>query len=315
VIGYSNLHVAEGTLMRRFKKILFLNRPGMDNTDAFGTAMRLAAENDAELKIIEVHTTIHPDSNSDDLIPTHTAMMNSVQSERRSHLEYLISLYPQQVKVSTEIFFGAPFQETIMEVLRHDYQLVILAPEVHDLGSMIFGATDMHLLRKCPCPVWIVKSGVPEKFKHIMAAVDSEETPDGEKHTLNTKIIALASSLAQIEKSKLHITHTWNATLTKKMHVCDTHQSWFDALLEEKGFSKSDDGVDYHMVEGKAEDVIPQLCIQENIGLLVMGTVARSGVPEFLLGNTAEKIISKLNCSLLAIKPDDFVCPITIDEA
>jgi len=301
--------------MRRFKKILLLNRPGMDDSDAFGTAMRLAVENDAELKIIEVHTTIHPSPNSDDLIPTHTAMMNAVQSERKSHLEYLISMYPQHVKVSTEIFFGAPFQETIMEVLRHDHQLVILAPEEHDLGSMIFGATDMHLLRKCPCPVWIVKNGVPEKFKHIMAAVDREDTPDGENMTLNTQIIALASSLAQMEKSKLHIAHTWTGSLINQTQARDTHQSWFDALLDEKGLSKSDDGVDCHLVEGKAEDVIPQLCLQENIGLLVMGTVARSGLPELLIGNTAEKVISKLNCSLLAIKPDHFVCPITIDEA
>jgi len=121
--------------------------------------------------------------------------------------------------------------------------------------------------------------------------------------------------LAQIEKSRLHIAHTLTASHTNLVYLRESHESWLSALLDEMGLSKVDDGLDCHMLEGEAEDVIPQLCSQENIGLLVMGTVARSGVSEFLTGNTAEKIISKLNCSLQAIKPDGFICPISVDEA
>jgi|UPI000366B4D6 nucleotide-binding universal stress UspA family protein len=300
--------------MQRFKKILFLNRSGLDDSDAFGTAIRLATENDAELKIIEVHTTIHPDSTTDEQIPTHTALMNKVQVERKAHLEHLIAMYQQDVNVSTEIFFGAPFQETILQVLRHNYQLVILAPEEHSLESMVFGATDMHLLRKCPCPVWIVKTGAQKQLKHIMAAVDIDTT-DGEEQSLNTHIITLSSSLAQIEASKLHLAHALTASYSNQISAHDAHEAWIKGLFNEAGVAKPDHGVDYHMVEGKAEDVIPQLCEQQHIDLLVMGTVARSGIPKLLIGNTAEKIISKLHCSLLAIKPDHFVCPISLDDS
>ena len=41
-----------------------------------------------------------------------------------------------------------------------------------------------------------------------------------------------------------------------------------------------------------------------------MGTVARSGIPGFLIGNTAEDIVQKLTCSLVALKPNDFVSPV-----
>jgi nucleotide-binding universal stress UspA family protein len=46
------------------------------------------------------------------------------------------------------------------------------------------------------------------------------------------------------------------------------------------------------------------------IDILVMGTVARTGLPGFVLGNTAENIVQKLSCSLLALKPQGFVSPV-----
>ena len=48
-----------------------------------------------------------------------------------------------------------------------------------------------------------------------------------------------------------------------------------------------------------------------SIDILVMGTVARTGIPGFIMGNTAENLIQELKCSLLATKPNGFVSPIT----
>jgi nucleotide-binding universal stress UspA family protein len=38
--------------------------------------------------------------------------------------------------------------------------------------------------------------------------------------------------------------------------------------------------------------------------LLVVGTVARSGVAGRIIGNTAEAVLSQLPCSMLVVKPD-----------
>ena len=48
--------------------------------------------------------------------------------------------------------------------------------------------------------------------------------------------------------------------------------------------------------------------------LVVMGTVARTGVPGFIMGNTAEMILNQIDCSVLAIKPSGFVTPVTLEE-
>jgi nucleotide-binding universal stress UspA family protein len=64
---------------------------------------------------------------------------------------------------------------------------------------------------------------------------------------------------------------------------------------------------------GEPEAVIPQFVVDEGIDLVVMGTVARRGIPGLLIGNTAERILRKLPCSVLAVKPDGFVSPVSLD--
>ena len=41
-----------------------------------------------------------------------------------------------------------------------------------------------------------------------------------------------------------------------------------------------------------------------------MGTMSRGGVAGLLVGNTAERLLDKVECSLLTIKPEDFVSPV-----
>jgi universal stress protein E len=47
--------------------------------------------------------------------------------------------------------------------------------------------------------------------------------------------------------------------------------------------------------------------------LVVMGTVARAGIAGMLIGNTAERVLRKLRCSVLIVKPDRSVSPVRLD--
>ena len=39
----------------------------------------------------------------------------------------------------------------------------------------LFGSDDMHLLRKCPCPVWLMKPGETANYRCVAAAIDIDE--------------------------------------------------------------------------------------------------------------------------------------------
>lgn len=89
------------------------------------------------------------------------------------------------------------------------YDLVIMTAEGKSgVKEWLFGATSMRLMRKCPCPVWVVKTAHHEPYARILAAVDTDPD-DASKDALNSSIMELATSLAQLEQSELYVVHAW----------------------------------------------------------------------------------------------------------
>jgi len=43
---------------------------------------------------------------------------------------------------------------------------------------------------------------------------------------------------------------------------------------------------------------------------VVIGTIGRTGLSAAFIGNTAEHVIDRLHCDLLAVKPDGFTSPV-----
>ena len=82
----------------------------------------------------------------------------------------------------------------------------------------------------------------------------------------------------------------------------------FNDFLSPLDHTTCDD--DVHLLKGEPDEVIPTFAKENDVDLIVMGTVARSGLSGMITGNTAERILNEVNCSVLAVKPDTFVSPI-----
>jgi nucleotide-binding universal stress UspA family protein len=200
---------------------------------------------------------------------------------------------------------------------------------------MLFGSTDMHLLRKCPCPVWLIKPQEEKKFQRILAAVDIQPPDDVKKmEALNQQIMEMATSLAFSEFAELHFVHAWmifgesmlksrrygglneevNEWVKEQKTEIETRRNAFTIKLEQLLGEKGSDYLqpEIHFINGDATEVIPKLATEKNIDLAIMGTIARTGIPGFFMGNTAENILNQLNCSVIAVKPEGFVSPVTI---
>lgn len=67
-----------------------------------------------------------------------------------------------------------------------------------------------------------------------------------------------------------------------------------------------------HVLEGKMDRVIEKTFESLQIDVLVVGTTGRSGISGLLIGNTVEKLLSQVQCSVVAVKPDGYESPITI---
>ncbi len=74
------------------------------------------------------------------------------------------------------------------------------------------------------------------------------------------------------------------------------------------------DGIILHIERGEAWQVISAIESAHDIDLIVMGTIERTNIPGFFIGTTAETVLRQVNCSVLTVKPDQFVSPIKIED-
>ncbi len=299
-------------------------------------AVSLAKENQADLAVIEVleHSRDLHGIGRDKL----ARFRAEVVSKRLARLENMVQHVRDGSTVQIRVIQGIPFLEIIREVLRNNYDLVMkMSGSRRGMKSLFLGSTDMHLLRKCPCPVWLMKPGEAVPYQRVLAAVDIEpESGDRQTTALNRQILELASSLALSEFGELHIIHAWTGnghtildgigsdfddaeveSWGKKTR--QLHRSWFDEQESHLVKTLGEEIMEYlapqlHMVEGETCEVITEFVGKKKIDVVVMGTVARTGIAGFFMGNTAESILNTLNCSVLAVKPPGFVTPVTLAQ-
>ena len=326
--------------MKRFKNILFVTDSRLTGGDALERAVSLAENNQASLTIIDVAERITAGIGMPNGGPISSALQAATVSEHSQGLETLVDPYRKRIEIQTMALTGVPFLEIIREVLRNGHDLVIKMPETRDWLDRLFDSDDMHLLRKCPCPVWIIKPGAPKTYRRILAAVDVHDAyPPAEQETrfaLNHQILEMANSLALSDFAELHIVHAWHAIGESAMRgalmhtpedkiiayveeVRQQHAASLDGLMRDVTGKLGQDALDYlkpqtHLLKGWARKEIPALAKRIEADLVVMGTVARTGVPGFIMGNTAETILEQIDCSVLAIKPPGFVTPVTLEE-
>lgn len=312
--------------MRRFRNILVIVDDANDNHAVLEQAGMLSLQNEAQLTVAavvkEIPLTVR-------LLAANlsTQFQEQIVEKRRSQLTVMVaSLQNRGVQTDVRVLYGTPFLEIVRQVLAARHDLVIIGAE-GSAGSRqaLFRSTTMHLMRKCPCPVWVLKPTQAGQFRRILAAVDPD--PGHEDHyALDTKIMQLATSLARQYGAELHVVHAWifeyesvfrrqevNITqieINRLLHeIRDGEKRHLDALLRRHDLCDLAHTV--HLVKGAARSVIPKLVRSQKIDLLVMGTVCRTGVAGLIMGNTAEDVLRHVDCSVLTVKPDGFKTPVT----
>ncbi len=311
--------------MRRFKNILFAADGSKGEKAVLRRAVHLASANRAKLTLFDaVATDDHGvvDARTRSAIG---ALRRDLVAVRREELESLkkdaIALAPK-LRVFVRVETGGLARSVIRAVLIKGYDLVMKAPGGGGRLKPLFGSSDQRLMRKCPCPVWIVKPSRKKYFRKILAAVDlNPSEPDTE--ALARQIMSLATSLAKEERSELHVLHVWRLPGEAKLRgrqilttsadkilqdLRAAHKTELDGLLKHYPYDKTS----VHLIKGRAGEVIPAFVEKREVDLVVIGTVARGGIPGLFIGNTAEKVLSEVDCSVLTLKPEGFETPIKV---
>jgi len=200
----------------------------------------------------------------------------------------------------------------VREVLREPADLVLTGKRSsRDHDARPVGSVALKLLRKCPCPVWVLKPDAFAPPRSLLAATDLG--PVGEA------VVFTAGRLAQEAGATLHVVHALQLPLAVQVEGEAATQQWLARAregaeqtlatqLREAGRAADADRI--HV--GLTSPTRAVLAGVERLApdLVVMGTISRGGVAGLLVGNTAERLLGRLDRSILAVKPADFVCPV-----
>ncbi len=267
--------------IERFKSILWLYDHDAGGPPALERVVTVAKKHGAQLTVVEVLENLPRDLRR--LVAVIRPILiedpeEAVIRERRRQLEHALERIREQgVPGHIRVSIGTPLRELTREVVQCGHDLVMLtAASKSGFKERFLGTTSVHLLRECLCPVWVMKGTRRERCERILAVVEAH--PDDEEQVkLAGRITAFAGFLARLEQSDLHV-----------LSLRTTEQG------------------------PPAVSLIAQAVQEKQIELVIMSTSCSTGIPSLFARSTAEKVLQRLDCSLLAVPSDHVFPPIEV---
>lgn len=307
--------------MSKYQRLLLIAPSEMRRTPAFGRAAALASAKGAALHIVAF-----------DYIETiamagllNQKLMDEVREgylqRHRLWLEEEAELQRSRgLTVTTEVLWvQQPYEEILLHLKEMQADMLIKDAHVESVLKRAFVTPlDWQLLRECPTPLHLVIDARHPLPRKIVAAVDPFR-PDEQIKDLNDQIILAALKLATQCNAELHLLHAYDLS---SMFAAEMGMGWGTKPLsrglseelrdaQEQAFTVLADrhGVPEecrHFLLGAPIKVISEFAASSLADIIVIGTVHRQGLQK-LLGSTAEHILYRVPCSILAIKPENTV--------
>jgi universal stress protein E len=237
----------------------------------------------------------------------------------RKRLENLAKgLRHRGIKVTTAVEWDYPAHEAVIRAAtRFDADLIVV--ECHrgaHLAPWLLHFTDWELLRNSAVPVLLVKNRRPYHRSKVLAAVDPTHSY-AKPTNLDDEILRYGSTIADALRGALHAVHAYNPLLVgmtpseltapngiaKAQAEAAAHaRAALDPKLDSIGMARAR----RHIVDGFAVDVIQRVARDIRAEIVVMGAISRSGLKRLFIGNTAERMLDRMTCDVLIVKPRQF---------
>lgn len=293
-----------------FRKILVYLPAGAAAGAAIENAQAVASVDNSTITCVDVVTPMS--SLWDSIIPE--AERKDRLDRRIAKLETIVTPYQQgEHQIVTKVLRGAPVVALNKEIETGDYDLVIKQGG-GDPPERIFSSIDFRLARHCPVPLLLTQAGAETDWEDILVAIDPEAGEIGMK--LNHELIRQASVIARLHKARLHLVGAWSKLGFMFDDKCDEFTDGQYQEYVDRGHRRVRDVVKaivgrslYHVApehitieSGQTDEVILNVVKAVKPDLLVMGGIGRGAISGLLMGNTTERVIRRIRCSIMTVK-------------
>jgi universal stress protein E len=310
--------------MQRLDRILAVIDPTVEAQPAAKRAAQLARSAGASLELFacdfEPALSGAPFFDTDAL----RRMREEFVGRLRERLErYAAELRTDGLEVATEVRFDNPLHAGILRrIAEHAPDLVVKDTHYHSpLRRTFITNTDWHLIRSCPVPLLLAKPAEWPRAPRIVAAVDPTHQ-HAKPAALDGDILDAALRIARCVDGQVEVVHAFFpaalfaataglAGLPLAVDVAtpdllEAERTRVEREVVELAVSRGLPPDAAQVVQGAAAEVLPPYLERVEASLLVMGAISRSRLREIFIGSTAERVLDRLPCDVLVVKPPDF---------
>ncbi|GHA36704.1 universal stress protein [Photobacterium aphoticum] len=242
------------------------------------------------------------------------------QSQLVQQQQELAQRYPHIV-FDTKIRVGVPYIEMIKAASDTQADMIVIdSHRGNKQAPCQQGSNTLNLMRKSEVPIWSISTTLTP-IQNVLVAID---LTNQEYQDFNATLVSLAIAFCASIGAELTLCHAWRlesegflrkwsgyqdidiALLSKKMRQERTER--MEALLQPHATSTVNKQV--CLLEGEARDCLPQYINDHDVDLVILGSLSRTGIAGFLMGNTAESILNQIHCSVITLKPESFHSPV-----
>ena len=242
--------------------------------------------------------------------------LSKQKSETHQYIENIQNHYPIDLFsiIEVQVTWHSNIIHSINEICDKHDDICFILKSTHYYSFIerrLFTPLDWHIIRKSPVPVMLIKSDRAWSYKHQLVAVDSTATDTPHKD-LNKKLLTLAKDLESKLTLETHIVNAYPAMTDLVLSYgenpiiikADIKNNHTEATLRYANrYGIKNDYV--HIYNGQPENVIQDVAKKHHADLVLIGTVSREGLANFVLGNTSEKIINDVDMDVMVIHLED----------
>jgi universal stress protein E len=222
--------------------------------------------------------------------------------------------------IETQITLFDRLYEAIIEraaACKADY---VFKPLRHHgaVSRSLFTPTDWNLVRMCPCPTLFISQQPSVNKLPVLASVDVANN-DKDHKELNEIVINQSKVIASLINADVHLANAYDM-MTGAIGGPMPDPAAYQMVQNNRAEHAKDAGAmakahdipdtQVHLSEGLADRVINKFAEKLGAGIIVVGTVARSGIAGLFIGNTAESLIENADCDVFVVKPSSFESPV-----
>ena len=304
--------------MGAISKILVVVDPTIEDSAAVRKAARLAKAAAARVELFICDFAPELDAARFLDAATLTVAVAPVAARHQVHLDRLASaLRADGIEVTTSVDFANPLHEGILRrVAASRPELVVKDSHFHGaLRRAVLSYADWHLMRDCATPLLLTKQGSWHEPVRVAAAVDPNHPGDiGAR--VDHAIIDQADTLARTLRTRpwvLHVFSTLNlvsvepgiasAPLGTDLAAVEALRTLHRTQLEGLAARHGIPAADVRLIDGIVTYALPEFAAENELDVLAIGAIARSRLHDRFIGSTADRVLDRIGCDLLIVKP------------